>query len=95
MSATHLPALIASLFNLGGPDLIIILLMLVLMAAPVVGIVLLVIYLNRRKPAQPPPSLPMAASVAERLKHLEQLKQQSLISDTEYEEQRSRIITGV
>ena len=50
---------------------------------------------NRRKPAQPPPSLPMAASVAERLKHLEQLKQQSLISDTEYEEQRSRIITGV
>jgi hypothetical protein len=78
--------------NLFGPDFVIILLMFGFMAALVVGIVLLVAFLIRRKS---PPPLPKATSTSERLQELEQLKEQSLISADEYQEQRFRIISGV
>jgi hypothetical protein len=95
LNATPFSAQTASLFNLAGPDLIIILMILVFLAAAVIGLVVIVMSLNRRKPTQPPPPLPTPASVTDRLQQLEHLKQQNLISDSEYEEQRRRIISGV
>ena len=94
LNSMSLPTLTASLFNLAGPDFIIILVIFILMGVPLIPIVLLVMYLSHRKSAQPPP-LPTAASVADRLQKLENLKQQKLVSDTEYEEQRRKIISGI
>lgn len=82
--------------NLIGGDGLIILLVLLFMAAPVVGIVLLVTYLSRRKSGHVlPPPMPVASAPAERMQQLELLKQQNLVSEGEYEEQRRRILAGL
>ena len=95
MNPTPLHLLIASVFNLAGPDLIIILMILVLLGVPAAGVIVLLIYLNSRKSAATPPPLPTTASAAERLQQLEKLREQKLVSDVEYEEQRRRIVSGI
>ena len=87
--------LMASLFNLAGPDLIIIAVILIFLVAFVGGGIALLVYVfGRSRKATPPPLRP-DASVDARLRELEELKQKNLVSDAEYEEQRRRIISGV
>lgn len=75
--------------NLFGPDTIFIFLILFILGAPTIGVIMFALYLCRRDSASR--SQP---TTTERLQQLELLKQQSLISDAEYEEQRQRIISG-
>ena len=82
--------LLSSFGNLFGPDAIIIFLILLILGVPTIGVIALVLYLCRRESTKRPP-----LTTAERLHELELLKQQNLVSDAEYEEQRRRIISGV
>ena len=84
--------MIANLGNLFGPDIIVV--MLISLALPVVGIILLVRYLARTQ-ANTIRNLPSTRSAPERLRELESLKDQKLISVAEYERQRSVIISGI
>ena len=87
--------LMASMFNLAGPDLIILAVILIFLVAFIGGGIALLVYVfGRSRKAAPPPLRP-DASVDARLRELEQLKQKNLVSDAEYEEQRRRIISGV
>jgi hypothetical protein len=88
-------SLMASMFNLVGPDLIIIAVILIFLVAFVGGGIALLVYVFGRSRKAAPPPLPPDASVDARLRELEQLKQKNLISEAEYEEQRRRIISGV
>jgi hypothetical protein len=98
MNVTCLTSPLGSLYNLAGPDLIIILVILVLLAAPLAGLVLLFQFLGQRKSAPPqaassiPPPLPAQLSIAARIRQLDQLKEQNLITQAEYDEQRGKII---
>lgn len=83
--------LVAAFGNLFGPDVIMIALLLVFFVGPVVGVIIGIVYLCRRKSAQRPPPLP----ASERLRELDLMKEQNLISAAEHEEQRRRIISGV
>jgi hypothetical protein len=87
--------LVAAMFNLAGPDLLVIFLVLLLTAAPVIGIVALVYYLGRRNSPPRPPPLQHVRPAAERLAELDRLKEQSLLSEAEYGEQRRKIISGI
>jgi hypothetical protein len=85
----------ASLYNLAGPDLIILAVILIFLLAFVGGGIALLVYVfGGSRKAAPPPLRP-DASVEIRLRELEQLKQNNLVSEAEYEEQRRRIISGV
>lgn len=81
--------LLSSFGNLFGPDTLIIFLFLLIIGAPVIGVIALVVYLCSRDSTRRP------LTTTERLQQLELLKQQGLISDAEYEEQRRQIISGV
>ena len=70
---------------------------LILLALPAgIAIVLLwYFYLKRNKPPQPtqPPQVPR--STQDRLSELDGLRSQKLISETEYEERRRHILSGI
>jgi hypothetical protein len=88
---TALRPSISSIVNLAGPDLLIIFVILAMLGVPIAGIILLVSYLTGRK--QHPPASPTATPSSERLQQLEQLRQQKLITDAEYEATRRRILS--
>jgi hypothetical protein len=89
-------ASIASLFNLVGPELIIITLLILGFVAALIFVDCLFSRPSRGRdetgPPSPPPLSP-TPSVGERLRHLDGLRQQNLVSEAEYEEQRRRIIS--
>jgi hypothetical protein len=94
MSSSQLPQNAGSILNLAGPDLMIILLVFGMMAV-VVGFVVSLTRGARRPPASSPPTLPVATSCADRIRQLDELRQKQLISDSEYEEQRRRILSSI
>lgn len=87
------PAIVASLFQLVGPELIIIFLLVAIPAFAVLSIILNFRAKGRRQaaPLSPPP-LPVDPSIVERLQHLERRKQGNYISESEYEEARRKIL---
>lgn len=82
---------LASIFNLGGPDLIIIVVILAFWVAVIGGIVLLVRFLTRRNSTgEANTSTPQT-----RLEQIQALRSSGAINDLEYEEQRKRILSEV
>ncbi|KMM75519.1 hypothetical protein ACP93_11365 [Xanthomonas sp. NCPPB 1128] len=74
------------------------LVLLVVLAFPLlIGVVVwLAIRAQRRRPAvAPPPPLPAAASMEQRLRALEQLKAQGLIDGAEYARRRAQILDAL
>ncbi len=82
---------IPSAFVLGGPEILVILF---LLAVPV-GIVLLILFIvnKTQRPGLMPPIAP--ATPEQRLRELDALKTQNLISDEEYETKRQEILGEV
>lgn len=90
--------ILASLFNLAGPDLLIILIIFAIIGIPIFLVLGGVFSSGRSSSAPPPPAPPQPPripSTSERLQRLDQLKQQGLITDVEYEEQRRRILESI
>ncbi len=76
-----------------------ILLVLLCLVAPAAIVIFIVLMKSRNpQPYQPPlapPPLPASSTVQERLLEIDALKAQGLISGTEHEEQRKKIIAGI
>ncbi len=81
---------------IGTPELVLIFVVLIMLAFPVGIVIALVWYFSsRRRPpqvAQPPPVL---RSTQDRLEEIGSLRSQNLISETEYEERRRQILSGI
>lgn len=76
-------------FALGGPEIVI---LLILLAIPVgIAVVVLVIVRATRSSASPP-SAPLPRPIDERLRELDALREQELITEEEHEERRKAIV---
>ncbi|MEA3189096.1 MAG: hypothetical protein QOD99_2926 [Chthoniobacter sp.] len=81
---------LANFYNLAGPDLIVIFFVLAFWFGLIAGIVLLVRFLVRRKTDDRATNKP-----EQRLQQLESLRSSGSITDSEYQEQRRRILSQV
>ena len=76
-------------FALGGAEIVI---LLILLAIPVgIAVVVLVIVRATRSSASPP-AAPLPRSIDERLRELDALREQELITEEEHEERRRAIV---
>jgi uncharacterized membrane protein len=78
------------------PELIMIFMVLIILAIPVVIVIALVWYFSSRsKPPQLTQPPEVLRSAQDRLAEIDSLRSQNLISETEYEERRRQIISGI
>lgn len=81
---------------IGIPELIMIFVVLIMLAIPVGIIIAFVWYFSSRsKPPQVTQPPQVLRSTHDRLLEIDSLRSQNLISETEYEERRRQIISGI
>ena len=97
MLTSSLASLLSFLGPIGGPELIILLIIGFLLFIPVAIIICVALYFNRKSSPPTPSPIPSTVepSIQARLEELESLKSRNLISESEYEEKRKEILSGL
>ena len=79
-------------FVLGGPEIVI---LLGLLAIPVTLVLVILVIIRATRRSGPPPAAPIAQASGERLRELDALRDQKLITDDEYRERRKEILQDI
>lgn len=78
------------------PELVLIVIVLIVLTVPVVIAIALAGFLSARRKSRQPPQSPQAPKgTPERLAELDDLRSRNLVTETEYQEARQRIIGGI
>lgn len=79
-------------FALGGPEIVI---LLFLLAIPAVLAVIILVIVRATRSSGPPPVAPIPQASGERLRELDALREQKLITEDEYQERRKAILGDI